>query len=45
MPLAGNHFDRRVVQNLGKILASEKSDQANILKKVVNRAGLEPATR
>jgi len=43
--LSGTDFEPGVAQNWAQFVVSDKSEQANSLKKMVNRAGLEPATR
>jgi len=43
--LNGTDFEPGVAQNWAQFFVSEKSDEANSLKEVVNRGGLEPPTR
>jgi len=43
--LSGTDFEPGVAQNWAQFVVSDKSKEANSLKGLVNRAGLEPATR
>ena len=43
--LSGTDFEPGVAQNWAQFVVSDKSEEANSSKKLVNRAGLEPATR